>query len=323
MPSLCTIIDLGVTTTIDAVCYPIDFVDRWLSKRRQEIRKPLYDGPPPARNSDFNYLNLRRQEAAHFQPKPRPRALTLPLPPSSSASTIKQRTLPQNKSDIITKLSTEIRLIIWEYAITDNIVHIIQERKKLLNKPCINTSDTAERHCDCCYASGYGDIWSEQRGAKLLPLLRTCRLVYSEAVDILYSRNAFRFEHLDTLIHFSTMTLPCRFNNIRSLQIYWYFKRDIYLDSSFTYPPYDKDTWERACGVLANIEGLRNLTLTLGARSWHQKSRDMLLQSLMQIQPRKRFEVTVPWVWPGLEEVEREKLEGAPFTITHMSDLPS
>ena len=178
MPSLCAIIDLGVTTTIDAVCYPFDFVDRWLSKRRQETRKPLYDGPPPAQNSDFNYLNLRRQEAAHFQPKPRPRALTLPLPPSSSASTIKQRTLPQNKSDIITKLSTEIRLIIWEYAITDNMVHIIQERKKLLNKPCINTSDTAERHCDCCYASGYGDIWSEQRGAKLLPLLRTCRLVY-------------------------------------------------------------------------------------------------------------------------------------------------
>ena len=119
------------------------------------------------------------------------------------------------------------------------------------------------------------------------------------------------------------MTLPCRFNNIRSLQIYWYFKRDIYLDSSFTYPPYDKDTWEKACGILANIESLRYLTLTLGARSWHQKSRDMLLQGLMQIQPRKRFEVTVPWVWPGLEEVEREKLEGAPFTITHMSDLPS
>ena len=178
MPSLCAIIDLGITTAIDAVCYPIDFVDRWLSKRRQKTRKPLYDGPPPAQHSDFNYLNLRRQEAAHFQPKPRPRALTLPLPPSSSASTIKQRTLPQNKSDIITKLSIEIRLIIWEYAITDNVVHIIQERKKLLNKPCINTSDTAERHWDCCCVSGYGDIWSEQRSAKLLPLLRTCRLVY-------------------------------------------------------------------------------------------------------------------------------------------------
>ncbi|OCL03295.1 hypothetical protein AOQ84DRAFT_356975 [Glonium stellatum] len=323
MPSLRVIIDLIVSTIIDAVWRPFDFVDERLNQRQRKKREPLYDGPSPVQRSDFNYLNLRRQEAAHFQPKPRSRSLTLPLPPSSITPGTKQRTLAQTKSTLITKLSTEIRLIIWEYALTDKMVHITQERKKLLNKPCIDTSDTVERHLDCCCASAYGDIWSEQNSAKLLPLLRTCRLVYSEAVDILYSRNTFRFEHLDTFIHFSTVILPSRFNSIRSLQIYWYFKRDIYLNSSFSYPPYDKATWEKACSILANIDALRYLTLTLGARSWHQTSKDKLLQSLMQIQPRKRFEVTVPWVWPGLEEVEREKLEGMPFTILHMSDLPA
>lgn len=141
---------------------------------------------------------------------------------------------------------------------------------------------------------------------------------YSEAIDILYSRNIFRLEHLDTLAHFSTITLPSRFNSIRSLHLYWYFYKDIFTDAYLTYPPRDLETWQKTCDILASMEGLRDLTITLAARRWDQASRVKLLHSMMRIKPKGSFEVTVPWAWPGLEEVEEEKLEGMPFRITHM-----
>ncbi|OCK80181.1 hypothetical protein K432DRAFT_353504 [Lepidopterella palustris CBS 459.81] len=319
-------IALCIFTILGTLLRPFDLIDEWFSKHKTQRRPKQRNTcpiPEPLSKGHSNYERLRKEEAAYFQRQPRERSLTLPLPPSSPSFQVKQRTCNQSQSALLSKMSTELRLLIWEFAIADEVVHIVQQRKRLCNTVCTESPDSVDGFHRCLgYVSGYGDIWLQQPGAKLLSLLKTCRLVYSEAIDILYSRNTFRLEHLDTLSHFSTITLPSRFNSIRSLHLYWYFYNDIFADAWFTYPPRDLATWQKTCDILARMEGLRVLTITLGARRWEEASRVKLLQSMMKIRATKRFEVTVPWAWPGLDEVAGERLEGMPFSITHMSELP-
>ena len=67
-----------------------------------------------------------------------------------------------------------------------------------------------------------------QRGPSFGPhrtaLLRTCRQVYIEAVDLLYSGNTFVFNSPAILARFAEAVPPCRLNAIRTLRIFLQYR---------------------------------------------------------------------------------------------------
>lgn len=69
------------------------------------------------------------------------------------------------------------------------------------------------------------DLEKKLLGRGLLDILRTCRLVYTEAIDVLYSKNTFDVNGPETMISLSQTLLAHRLDAIRSLQLTWAFFR--------------------------------------------------------------------------------------------------
>lgn len=53
-----------------------------------------------------------------------------------------------------------------------------------------------------------------------MALLRTCRQLYAEAVDLLYATNTFDFDHQDLFFLFARAVLPVRLEVVRRLHFY-------------------------------------------------------------------------------------------------------
>lgn len=148
---------------------------------------------------------------------------------------------------------------------------------------------------------------------------------YSETIDLLYSGNKFDFNSPDTILSFSQTILPSRLNLLRVIRLEYSFARFMYiLSKSDTIPPpsgilsdpdimienpnlvapFDAETWQQACNVLANLTSLRELYMHLSGAPLNDDLELMrynnikqILGSLMHIrQPRLQvFEVSVPW----------------------------
>lgn len=161
-------------------------------------------------------------------PKKRERRLTLPLDdtqePTLSKSWFRSRpkaqvTLEQTTSILFTKLPAEIRALIYTFAICD-------EEKSRLNigfrgspVASMNTSNKPG------YIAAYRDDDASQRTWGLdkgvLSLMRTCRLIYTEAIPLLYSTPTFVFSHTGplTFMAFVATILPERKDAIRWLDL--------------------------------------------------------------------------------------------------------
>ncbi|KAH7057090.1 hypothetical protein B0J12DRAFT_403413 [Macrophomina phaseolina] len=102
--------------------------------------------------------------------------------------------------------------------------------------------------------------------SSLLSLLQTCRLAYTEAIDILYTHNKFVVRQLKTLVDLERTTLPHRLHAIRYMHV------DVPLDlpvdkPELTWPMYPPDPyhsmWVPACRVLSRMKGLQVLRVTV------------------------------------------------------------
>ncbi|KAF2810795.1 uncharacterized protein BDZ99DRAFT_462114 [Mytilinidion resinicola] len=273
--------------------------------------------------------------AASFTRPPRERSLSIPLPPPTFLARRRQKTNAQKQSALFNKLPAEIRQIIWEYVIADEDrpIHILQYKKRLRNMPCSNHRGPGEQlsvytgfHKCTGYEGNYGNALEVQPGANLSQLVKTCRQIYTEAIDVLYSQTAFRIEHLDTLTYFSTFILPHHFNRITTLRLLWFFHIDIFEDlPNPTKPPHDLATWQQTCDILAGMEGLVDLDIELSTETSYFKkisSRVKLLQTMKDIKPKGRFDLTAwaPWPWLRFTQKEEEEdMEGvqALFSILY------
>ena len=97
------------------------------------------------------------------------------------------------------------------------------------------------------YAGPWNESSPEEQGG-ILPFLVTCRRLYAEAIDVLYSHNNFSMLHLESVLYLSYTTLPQRFNAIRSLHLSWsfYIPYSLYMPAAgdSNAAPYDEITWE-------------------------------------------------------------------------------
>jgi hypothetical protein len=147
------------------------------------------DNPLPRRRADHHTVDFDRRlsRSASITRLERASQVSLVLRkserlsrPTSKSSAVKRSSSDRDKSSPLLRLPVEIRLVIFRYLLPS-------ETRKI------------KVYTDC--DSSYTDRkWSVQRAEKrptvdpfTLAILRTNRLIYYEALSILYSENAFHF----------------------------------------------------------------------------------------------------------------------------------
>ncbi|KAF2250713.1 hypothetical protein BU26DRAFT_562678 [Trematosphaeria pertusa] len=269
--------------------------------------------------------------------RPPERNLTIPLPTPSEKTAIypqreRGRTVEQTHSRLM-QLPLELRQMIYRAVLGDSTMHMILKRNKLghlrckapsaLECPLGYNGRTLSREC-CWGTVDSANIWSPMSGnvdeptdGNIIPFLQTCRQIYSESIDFLYSTNCFSFSDLDCLRYFSCTTLPARFALIQTLDIEWCMSWPIYdpiaqallLSNPALYPPHDEATWEETWRIIADMPNLKFIRASLlyfdGFRDPGCEER--MLAPLRKATTPKRFEVHVSWAG--------DEIEGAPFQL--------
>jgi hypothetical protein len=273
----------------------------------------------------------RKVNAPQRLPRHRPRALTGPLCDNLDRWSLswipfmrsrQQQTSSQSQSSLLARLPVEVRQLVWREVIGGHVLHVARAHKRLLAINCAeHYSSKLPTRYHGCWGSTSGWIqlgttpgfYLSARGghsakpANLLPLLQTCRTIYSETISMLYRDNVFDINHVDTLLYLRQSVLPDRLGQIRTLNLIWDFKWPLRICSA----PYDVATWREACRVLAGCTGLQELSIFLSGGDLmpglDKKERwQPLLEPLMLIKAARSFFVFLPWPEDVCAEVAKD-----------------
>ncbi|ORX95150.1 hypothetical protein BCR34DRAFT_200571 [Clohesyomyces aquaticus] len=203
------------------------------------------------------------------------------------------------------KLPYEVRKIIWHYAVGSNFIHIVRKKGRLGSVCCPAEDPTGKDRRDICLLSRdyYGryvpTAWPND--IRLLSLITSCRQIYSETVDVLYSQNTFSFDESDLFGAFIASILPKRKNLLTSLHFVWSHSasglgRNLYFE-----PRNDDGKLSRDClEVINSLPSVGSLTITpsfacaaMGAM-WHTR-RLTWIHILRSAQLECPIQVTIPW----------------------------
>lgn len=208
----------------------------------------------------------KRLLAKNQLPRVRPRALTTPLLANPEEPSLlsrvnpfkrispRQKTFDQSQSPLAC-LPREIRDLIWTEVLGDRLLQVKRTSTKLLC-PFDCTKDVENGSVICEHNN-----WRLVNGPRccLLPLLKTCRMIYSEAIPILYGRNVFHFDHVDMFLYFRQSVLPQRLNQIRILYLSWETWHSFGNDER----SHVLASWRKACDALASFVELQELYVFL------------------------------------------------------------
>lgn len=212
----------------------------------------------------------------------------------------------------------------------------VPTREKLVAIVCAENSGL-ETHDHGCWVNTNGKIvidrvprrrrhsgnYQLSKPANLLSLVQVCRMVYTEAITILYDSNVFDINHIHTFTYLQQSLLPRRLNQIRVLNFSWNF----YSLSDNNDDVYSFAAWTKACDILASFTGLQELTLHLTCFPYTRtKNRTEiwkpLLEPLMHVRATKKFDIFLPWSEDECTEAARKKRY--PFSLaTKAAIIPS
>ncbi|KAH7401599.1 hypothetical protein BKA66DRAFT_110750 [Pyrenochaeta sp. MPI-SDFR-AT-0127] len=242
------------------------------------------------------------------------RPLTPPLPePTSFSFWAQPKCNDQAGSPLFSKLPAEVRLMIWETYFHD-LVHVFWQNGHMCGKMCSKsgpTSDSVEIDHVECFGNG-GPFWmingkgdlSKMRGR--IALVLTCRRIYSEAIDIMYSAPLFDFSLTSYCLQYlPVLILSRRMHRITKVDYVWDCRHHVprfgmTRPDSFTQSWID--TWEN----LAQMQNLKYLRVEIKVgwprqRKWIENE-ERILKSLEGIRSRK---------------LESFELLGLPFESPH------
>ncbi|KAJ5103272.1 hypothetical protein N7532_003801 [Penicillium argentinense] len=203
---------------------------------------------------------------------------------------------PQPQCRLLSQLSPELRLMIWELALGGLRLHIIQRSPQRLGHiVCPLSTATAEQprtrragevFCEICNGGGIpqpareGDLARAGRDAdgNLLALALTCRQISLESTRLLYTLNTFEFSTPWTLPYLRP-TLPLEYwEGIRSVELRWAFPghwlptkdpvRTVYVSAG-------RAQWVETCRALMRLPALQSFVLVLGS-SWFSEPAEKL-----------------------------------------------
>ncbi len=186
-----------------------------------------------------------------------------------------QRQLPQTNDISVPKRSSpcfflerlplELRLRIYEYALGGQTIHLVHMRNDSVEWPYQASIPMITSMIGANWDPMKPDPWEPP--VISLALLLTCRQIYSEAADILYSSNFFATDNIRVFLYLAeTCLCPQRLLAIKNLQvsITWRF---LPLLASYTGQKgisngfYDLATWQRFWHLIANDMRLTGLSI--------------------------------------------------------------
>ncbi|KAJ4993210.1 hypothetical protein SVAN01_01185 [Stagonosporopsis vannaccii] len=227
-------------------------------------------------------------------PKPRLRSLTLPLVEMQDD----QKTFVQFQSSFFTKLPLEIRRMVYIEIIGGVTISLrtyngkpLAQRYRCSGCPCRDSARPHRREL------GFG-----------LTSLRTCRQMYSEAIEFLYTSNTFSISTWDddhaTVDYMSYYFLPHRITQIQQLRIDWELDSFSYNHlSSTTSGGNSFEAWKKSWDALRSMTGIRQLRIVLYFRwrevydcyeQYWRKYESELLNPVKSITAPKNFVLVLP-----------------------------
>ncbi|PTU25387.1 hypothetical protein P175DRAFT_0498507 [Aspergillus ochraceoroseus IBT 24754] len=256
-------------------------------------------------------------------PNPRPRALTIPLSEDVNNELISdnsidvprnlefsmsvnldrqcssksgkditsiQQTHDQQQSPLC-RLPYEIRLIVWKYCLSGFRWHIAYHGSRLIGIEC------TEDHSWLDLSEYVQKLSIKKSGPARMgpvgrvPILLSCRLIYSDTVPLLYANNIFDFQDGYVLPVLANSILPSRLNLIRTVKMHTSYHTSMSREE--TSPEIYRD-WKRLCSVLSEMKGLENLFILIWTLRLYEGGKlDAILGPLANIKA-KVLEIFLP-----------------------------
>ncbi|KAL3480111.1 hypothetical protein BJX99DRAFT_47279 [Aspergillus californicus] len=202
----------------------------------------------------------------------------------------------QSSSPFMAKLPLEIRLMIYEYAFGDQVVHLVQVKDKIRHVRCGYTTSSLDKNRRCCPVStarwrdAHDTPSTDPNGSNAagnmnmlyphahpsLPtnlssspsaLLLTSRAIYAEAASILYKNSTFDVDDLTTFIAFTLSISPQSLASIKRLSIQWTpvwqpMAGEEHKSSIYSHTHNDR-LWATFWNRVSALSGLEDLTLSI------------------------------------------------------------
>ncbi|KAK2629282.1 hypothetical protein QTJ16_000102 [Diplocarpon rosae] len=259
---------------------------------------PWMSSPESNHNPHRRYPDARTRSS--YQPPPiTPSRVKRLRPLTPSPTTRKFFHLDEQEQSPLLKLPDEVLNLIYEYVLGNRLLHIVRLHNGLGHTNCQASNSYSHEQC-----------YEQQcRGLKLptgfhikppleqenhLPLLQTCRKIYSSTIYMLYSSNIFDFDSMETLIQLSTALLPCRFDSIQRLSLDFRFCTSS--RHSQGTPANDWARWERLWRVIGSMKALKEAWVRI---EWHKEhvglvKERMWLEELSMVKSLRTFVVELP-----------------------------
>ncbi|KAJ9234107.1 hypothetical protein C8Q69DRAFT_271487 [Paecilomyces variotii] len=231
-------------------------------------------------------------------PKPRRRTLAgQEHPEESPQSDTESGTPTQDASLLLTRLSPEVRLIIWEQVLGGRRLHIIQKcRRRLCHVSC-----PLRESCDICR----GGLAQPAKDCEvphdwdLLSLPMTCKQIYHESIHMVYSLNTFEFSNTWSLTYLRPTVPQERWDEIRAVELKWAFPghwlpskdpvKTIYVSAG-------RQQWLDTCKAITKMKNLQAFTLSLTG-NWFSEPVEKIpvfLEPLRDLKLKQRWNVQLP-----------------------------
>ncbi|KAL4967616.1 uncharacterized protein BDV14DRAFT_20225 [Aspergillus stella-maris] len=217
-------------------------------------------------------ISKRRHERPTRAPVALPRrrrALSIPLPTPRSYKEVRgQRTFSQRNS-LFFRLPTELRDIMYRDFLEFPVhFHVWRTHKRLCSISCTHGYCFVDQKPACgtfvscrppLAQDGSGQRVSVGRKARerFLPLLTSCRRIYSEIIYLLYTKNNLIFDDNHTIQLFPTVVPSHRLSAIRYLYIRFYAFKHEQIDTT------SEAIWKQLCIMLKELKHLDTLTILL------------------------------------------------------------
>ncbi|KAI9649384.1 hypothetical protein NHQ30_001959 [Ciborinia camelliae] len=187
---------------------------------------------------------------------------------------VERKFFGQGGSRFFAVLSKEVRMEVYWWVLGGRVLHVVRREDRLGHVVCRCDRRDLEvggmNGEDACMVAGCrgvkipGGSGVHERFGKgsrgLIPLLKVCRRIYSEAIPLLYSTNTFNFDSMESLISFSNEILPRRFDSIQSLTLSLNFSTShLFNESTCNNLP----RWERTWMIIGSMKSLKNLRATI------------------------------------------------------------
>lgn len=325
-------------------CHPFDVPLGWLLDLYMYRQKKRGCRDMTRSNNGRPFISLRRSKDKRKERSVHAWADTSPTPlrPRTEHENISAVAIDMGlngECTLLTRLPPEVRMMIWGYAVGEDVFCVITVPWKVTTAPYIDPSRFDLRsdslmsryHLAKNDPDGSTQQLSFPMVRNLAPqrtaLLKTCRQIYHEAVDLMYFTNTFVFHDSPTLVDFSKSILPERMDAIRTLRLYW---------SAKLKPPYPHPWWRpreirwrlmlermkyhraraQCWQAIASMRGLRNLAVHLeylvdSFPDGPVQVPEKVLEPLWRLRGLDRLEVTlglVEYDLYGNDEVRFEKL---------------